>query len=96
MIYDAEDTDSGRLYADDQAFFAEKLFGSYKLILLSSCEKVSGFFSDVGANGRPLFWVMLVSQNGLVSERMGVGFVFMDRIDHFMGPGKVWTEIILA
>jgi len=95
-IFDRDDTVCGALFVDDQAYVQQQ-DGPFDLILLSTGEK-----SCVGKGRlpvearRPFFWAMLISRGAHVSERKALGFIFQDRIDSLLPPGKVWTEIVLA
>ncbi|KDR79145.1 hypothetical protein GALMADRAFT_223394 [Galerina marginata CBS 339.88] len=83
----------------DDPKLMEGVPGPQELVLLSKMDRWEDFFNDRISFARPIYWVMLIAWQGpeqVVAERRGIGFLFRDRVEHVLRPGKVWKEIVLA
>lgn len=100
-ILGIEGLECGGLKFDDQKE-RESSNGPYELVLLSKTDKYDNFFNDSITLDRPLYWVILIEWmledgNGdIIAERQGIGYFFQDCMEHILGPGKTWKEIVLA
>ncbi|PPQ72179.1 hypothetical protein CVT25_008821, partial [Psilocybe cyanescens] len=83
----------------DNPKLMENAKGPHELVLLSKMDRYDNFFNDSINHKRPYYWVMLivwVGKDKVVAERRGIGFLYLDSMEHILPPLNVWKEIVLA
>ncbi|PPQ85903.1 hypothetical protein CVT25_014751, partial [Psilocybe cyanescens] len=83
----------------DNPKLMENAKGPHELVLLSKMDRYDKFFNDSISHKRPYYWVMLivwVGEDKVVAERRGIGFLYLDSMEHILPPLNVWKEIVLA